>query len=268
MLPLLTYVIHGDYIMKKIFIALKILAIFSILAVLLHISFSLIFTHPANGRKHTLHVVDTIYIQDDVPKEKLIKYMNKKYGLEFTEVELTRENAPNLTCSAIYEYWYNGIAVETESYPDTYFNVQDYYGEIRDNFFCYLNIEPATDYLKNKITEYTGYECKLRIEPSEFQNTGKIVEISSDEYLNTVNFTAYILLNTESINKNIKDSLEQLISDLGIKNKRFYIFFCRNENFLVSSSKKYHGGFSLSEPKYYLLYRTEDGEINWSEFEK
>lgn len=72
--------------MKKIFIALKTLSIFSILAVLLHISFFLIFTHPANGRKHTLHIVDTIYIQDDVPKEKLIKYMNKKYGLEFTEV--------------------------------------------------------------------------------------------------------------------------------------------------------------------------------------
>lgn len=79
--------------------------------------------------------------------------------------------------------------------------------------------------MKNKITEYTGYECKLRIEPSEFQNTGKIVEISPDEYLNTVNYTACILLNTENINKNIKDSLEQLISDLGVKNKRFlYIF--------------------------------------------
>lgn len=269
-LPLLTYVIHGGYIMKKIVTALKILAIFLILAVLLHISFFLLFTHPANGRKHTLHIVDTIYMQDDVPKEKLIKYMNKKYGLEFTEVEVTRENALMLTCSTNYEYWYNGIAVETESYPDSYFNVQDHYGEIRDNFFCYLNIEPATDYLKNKITEYTGYECKLRIEPSELQNTGKIVEILPNEYVNTVNYKACILLNTENINKNIKDSLEQLISDLDVKNKkiRFYIFFCRNENFSESSSKKYHGGFSPSEPKYYLLYRTEDGEINWSELER
>ena len=259
--------------MKKSVMILKISAILAIIlicAVILFASFFLMVTHPSHGRKHTLHIVDTITIQGDVPKKKLIKYMNKKYGLEFTEIEVTRKNAPMLMGSANYEYWHNGITVETESYPDTYFNVQDYYGEIRDNFFCYLNIEPATDYLKNKITRYTGYDCKLRIEPSVLQDTGKIVEISADEYLNTVNYTAYILLNTESINKNIKDSLERMILDLGIEKREiwFYIYFCDNENFSESSSQKYHGGFSPSDQKYYLLYRTDDGVMNWSELKK
>ena len=63
----------GHIIMKKN-ITLIIVCI-----ILIVVLFSFAIVKPRNGRKFTIHVIDTIVLQADSPAMQLIKYMNEKY---------------------------------------------------------------------------------------------------------------------------------------------------------------------------------------------
>lgn len=225
-----------------------------------------IVTKPANGRKYTVHLVDTLVLQADPPEKKLMRYMQKKYGMEFdrvTDEELLRkmgyDNATN------WNFWDNGIIICTESYPGLFFYVQDHYGEIRENFFCYINREPAEKYLEKILSENHGGECKVVLHPGNGSaNPDSSVKTDSPEdYLKNVAFHTYVIVNEKDINKNKREAIRKVLRS----NHTGNIYIICGDFDLSDSSLETDRNICGKASNYYICYYS-NGEDNWVKYEK
>lgn len=133
---------------------------------------------PGNGRDFCMTFPEGLILQAPPPKNKLIKFMNKKYGIKF-------EQYNGLECSEEFsEYGFryshinaedfdrycNGIIVSTNEYPGHYFYVCDYYGEIHDDYGCHLVESEAEQIIENELSDLMDFDLKVALHPTYFQD--------------------------------------------------------------------------------------------------
>lgn len=84
---------------------------------------------PQNGRRFTVHIIDTIVLQADPPAKKLIKYMNEKYDKNFVQVSeepiFDSDKRHHTFGSGSWGFWYNGITVTTDDSSGEYYHVRE-----------------------------------------------------------------------------------------------------------------------------------------------
>lgn len=225
----------------------------------------IIISEPANGRNFTVHLIDTIVLQADPPEGKLMRYMKKKYGMEFERVtdesllrQMGYDNATN------WDYWENGIVVRTESYPGLFFYVQDYYGKIQENFFCYINREPAEEYLEKVLAENHGGECRVVLHPwNGSANPDSSVKTDTPEdYLKNVAFHTYVIVNAEDIDKGRRETINEVLRH----HHTGHVYFICGDFDLSDSSLETDKSVYERASKYYLRYYS-DGE-HWIKYKQ
>lgn len=178
----------SDKIIMGIIIGVKII-IPIVLAVLL---FFLI-AKPRNGRKYTVHIIDTIVPQPDPPAKKLLKYMEEKYDTEFVQVN----EEPDLYSvsrrhhsfgSGAWDHWYNGITVTKAVNGHEYYHVRDDYGTYLDNYGCYLINSEAKEEINKKLSAVIDGEVKAACFPSDLQYEQLPAHMTVEEYLDNANY--------------------------------------------------------------------------------
>lgn len=126
------------------------------------------------GRRVSFVFPDGITIQAPPPRQKLIHFMNKKYGVKFKEYEgiAFKEYGfrySHASSAEGFDKYYNGIIVSTKEYPDHYFYVCDQYGEIHDDYGCHFAEQKAEQILKDELSDVINYELKVTLHPNFYQ---------------------------------------------------------------------------------------------------
>ena len=154
--------------------------------------FLLSISKPANGRKHTIHLVDTIYLQADPPENKLLRYMKKKYGVSFIRVEpeykFTEFSDSRPYGSSLWGYMYNGIIVTTPEGDGEYYYVRDNYGTYLDNFGCFLVHDEAENILEKSISSVVDGEVKVACIPSAVQDKELPADMTAEYYIDNASY--------------------------------------------------------------------------------
>ncbi len=158
-----------------------------IFIILILILFSFAIVKPQNGRKYTIHVIDTIVLQADPPAKKLIKYMNKKYDKNFVQVNVeplweTPQMRHHEYGSGAWDYFCNGITVTTDDSNGEYYHVRDDYGTYLDNYGCYLVNGDAEAELNKKVSAVVK-DSKVSCFPRDMQYKELPAYMTVQEYL-------------------------------------------------------------------------------------
>lgn len=164
-----------------------------------------------NGRFFSITLPEFKTIQPPAPKNKLIKYMNRKYKAEFHEYQGSEYlNDIFAHYSANYfEENYNGIVVYTNEYPGHYFYVCDYYGFIHDDYGCHTVYEDAEKILYEQLDKVINEPVKLTLHPDCFQEYKFGNQVTSSEYLKHGTYTIKIYI--EGNGENSDSDFEQII---------------------------------------------------------
>lgn len=127
-----------------------------------------------NGRSFCLTLPDGLIFQASPPKNKLVRFMNKKYGTKFEQYNGDEFSEYGFRYSHIsakdFDRQYNGIIVSTSEYPNHYFFVCDYYGEIHDDYGCHLAESEANRIIEDKLLDIMDFDLKAALHPNCFQD--------------------------------------------------------------------------------------------------
>ena len=167
--------------------------LFLILLIIAGISFRLLsISKPENGRKHTIHLVDTIYLQADPPERKLLRYMKKKYGVNFIRVKpeykFTEFSDSRPYGSSLWSYEYNGIIVTTPENSGEYYYVRDNYGTYLDNYGCFLVWDEAEKILEKRISPVVDGDVKVACIPSAIQDKELPADMTAGYYIDNASY--------------------------------------------------------------------------------
>ena len=155
------------------------LVLISVIAVIFIIALIVIFINSTpdmsgNGRNFCLTFPEGLILQAPPPKNKLIRFMNKKYGVKFEQYNGDEFSEYGFryshTSAEDFDRYCNGIIVSTDEYPNHYFFVCDYYGEIHDDYSCHLAEPEAEQILKNELANVIASDFKVTLHPNYFQD--------------------------------------------------------------------------------------------------
>lgn len=157
-----------------------------------------------NGRDFCMTFPEGLILQTPPPKNKLIKFMNKKYGikfeqyngLEYSDSEKFSEYGFRYShiSARDFDRYYNGIIVSTNEYPGHYFFVCDYYGEIHDDYGCHLVESEAEQIIENKLSDLMDFDLKVALHPTYFQDNVFSEKLTSLDYLLNGNYIIKIFI--------------------------------------------------------------------------
>lgn len=171
----------------KIFIGVMV-ALRVILPIAAIVLLFFLITEPRNGRRFTVHIIDTIVLQADPPAKKLLEYMEEKYDTEFAQVEFepdlySAERRHHNIGSGSWAFLYNGITVTKAENGHEYYHVRDYYGTYLDNYGCYLINDEVQQELNRKISAVIEEEVKVACFPRDIQYNELPANMTVEEYL-------------------------------------------------------------------------------------
>ena len=174
------------------------------------------FGNPSNGRNYTITFPEMGTIQADPPTNKLIRFMNDKYGVTFRryrgEEYLIDKNEIDHINSKNFTEYFNGILVETDEYPGHYFYVCDYYGTYLDDYYFHIQQGTVEQYFYKKINSVVDSEFKVVCHPKYKQRYAVNFFSDSSDYINHCNYDFRIYICDDG--KKADEDLEAISSVL------------------------------------------------------
>ena len=176
-----------------------------------------------NNRLITIPLPDSRNIQLPPPKTLLVNYMTKKYGVKFEiysgdEYVYYNTGEPYHTSLDSFEYYGNGILVQTKEYPNHYFFVQSRYGKFFDDYCLHIKHFEMESKLYDILDNTIDKDFKVVCLPLYHQ----IYNISSDDDIDYIlrngNYIIVIYLknytsNTDSFDDDLNDQIYLVLSE-------------------------------------------------------
>ncbi len=228
-----------------------------------------------NGRNFRVPLPEGLMIQAPPPKDKLISFMNEKYGIKFKQYKGTEFSEIGRTGSHISAYDfdknYNGIVVSTEKYPDHYFFVCDYYGVVHDDFGCHLAEFEAEQIIESQLSEVINDNYKVIIHPDFFQGYIFSTKPIGVDYLENGDYIIRIYISGNGDNAEADfDAISKAVAPYWDEDRRMYIYYIDDSDYNTISADEYssYSDFTDYNKKGTGWGWTEEETIHLWEWEK